>query len=241
MRPRKGGAALSFTLHAVVLFLLLGYRPGQPAQPPATTLEIDFIAPPPPAPRPLELVDPPHQVAPPAPASRPAPTPQREGGSGSSPALDTSPVQMPSFQVQPSAPADAGHGAETGAGEGPGQGSGTGAGEGAGGGKVLLLYHADWIVKPEAKMPEFNPPRARFEHVSGGATLYCRIDRENRARSCRVHEEHPRGYGFGEAALRMSMLFRIRPPILDGNPMHKVWVPIPIFWSNPKPVKRAGG
>ena len=131
-----------------------------------------------------------------------------------------------------------GAGAGSGTGQGSGSGSGAGEGEGSGGG-ALLLYKADWISRPEAKMPQFNPRRARLEHVSGGAVLHCRIDAKHRARQCRVHEEHPRGYGFGMAALNISRYFRIRPPVLDGKPLHKAWVPIPLVWTNPPPVRKA--
>jgi protein TonB len=229
--------ALSLALHAAALFLLLTYRPWLPDHPKGAPLKVDMLAEPPPPP---EIAAPPSdKPALRSSARHPSPVPRADGGGASRAALDTTPVQMPSFQAQPAASVEPGAGIGAGEGEGSGSGSGAGEGEGAGGGKLLLLFKADWIVRPEGKMPQFNPPRAKVEHVSGGAVLHCRIDARNRARQCRIYEEHPRGYGFGQAALNISRYFRIRPPVLDGKPLHKAWVPIPVMWTNLPPVRKA--
>ncbi|MFL6843891.1 MAG: TonB family protein [Allosphingosinicella sp.] len=77
-----------------------------------------------------------------------------------------------------------------------------------------------------------DPARAATESVSGTAVLACRIDSRQRARSCRILSETPRGYGFGSAALAVVRLGRISPAMRDGVPVYDAWVRIPVTFRN---------
>jgi protein TonB len=142
--------------------------------------------------------------------------------------IEVTPAPLPTAVPTPSGPPAA----AAGAGTGSGSGSGAGAGEG---GSPLLP--ADWIVKPEEKMRELNPPRAVYDRISGQVLLHCRITVDQKVRGCRVMKEYPRGYGFGAAALKLSKFFRIRPPAAGGVILTETRVPIPVIWENP-PFKR---
>ena len=91
---------------------------------------------------------------------------------------------------------------------------------------------ADWIMKPSAAvMNDHFPYVARLHKISGRVVLTCLIDRTNRARNCRILEEVPRQFDFGDAALKAAQTFQIRAPVVDGKTRHDVWVRIPIAFD----------
>jgi protein TonB len=91
------------------------------------------------------------------------------------------------------------------------------------------------MVKPtDLQMRKANPSRARLALVSGGAVISCLVTPRNRARDCHILTESPRDYGFGDAAIQLSIHFRIKPPERDGRPRHDVRVRIPVYFDNLK-------
>jgi protein TonB len=51
--------------------------------------------------------------------------------------------------------------------------------------------------------------------------------------NCEVLSEDPPGYGFGQAALGMSKLFKMRPQTRDGKPVGGATVVVPLKFQAP--------
>jgi TonB family protein len=70
--------------------------------------------------------------------------------------------------------------------------------------------------------------------IEGKATISCFVTLEGALRDCTVKSEEPEGVGFGEAALAMATLFKMRPATRDGKPMASVLpIIIPIRFTLP--------
>jgi periplasmic protein TonB len=228
-RLRMSGGALSLTVHAaaIALLLILGFAPIE-RQSPLPPLETSFI--PLPEPIALEAVQPKSDgdgAAGPGPPRRDPSRAVEDSAHLPAEAL-ASPVSAADRPAQAGAGAGDGHaGSATGDGAG-GPGSG-GASHGIGPGDTMTFARPEWIqILSQAQMRPYFPRKAIYDRVDGRAALACQVDRHNRARNCRVLSESPPGFGFGIAALRMSRLFRIRPPRVNGLPERDAWVRIPI-------------
>ena len=226
---RMVSGALACAIHGALLLLLLylGTVTVRPRLIPAP-IEVTF---PPPEPL-LDL--------------RPEPAPAQEDKAGAAafpPPLREVPAVVPTVERQAvvtapqplpsgaSGPADAGAGT-AGQGSGAGTGNGTGAGQGREAEATGSMFGPDWIVRPtDRQLRAHFPWTAAARRASGVAWLGCQVDSRNRARRCRVLGERPAGLGFGLAGLRLSRLFRIRPPRTDGREQYDAWVRIPIYFD----------
>lgn len=75
-----------------------------------------------------------------------------------------------------------------------------------------------WLQRPSSQ--DFNryyPQRALDREQEGRVVLDCLVDANGRI-SCTVASEDPSGWGFGEAALRISRNFRAAAQTSDGRP-----------------------
>lgn len=121
--------------------------------------------------------------------------------------------------------AGAGASAAGGTGNGSGGASGDGGGgAGQGGRGVASVYTASWA--PSMNFSKDNkryPRRAAKARVEGVAWLKCRVIRGDRVRDCRVIDESPRGYGFGEAALKTQSGLRIQLHDQTGRRVYDQW------------------
>lgn len=235
---RGAGGAFSLVVHLILLALVLAWRPLAGWVPPAETqLSVELEPPPPPPPPSVELEEPRGGAKAAAPAAPPRAEPRA--------ALDSSRYVLPAPTPAPAAAglplpqpgAGAADGQASGGSGGGASGSGSGAESGRGSAPVerLTLVDPSWVVMPTRwDMLEVDPPRALALHVSGGATLACLVDARKRARDCIVLRESPADYGFGAAALRLSALFRIRPPVVNGRPRYDVRVRVPVYFENVK-------
>jgi periplasmic protein TonB len=227
---RMVSGALACALHGATLLLLLFLTAVPiPPQLSPTPLEVTFLPPPEP---PLDL--------------RPEPAPGREekAGAAASPPprgevraivptaapspVMTSPAPLPSGSFGLS---DAGTGT-AGTGAGREAAGGPGSGQGRDGPAGPAMVGPDWITRPtDAQMRTYFPRTAIERRTSGVAWLGCQVDAGNRARRCRILGERPAGLGFGAAGLRLSRLFRIRPPRRDGRDQYDAWVRVPIYFD----------
>src|SRR4051812_27360581 len=92
-----------------------------------------------------------------------------------------------------------------------------GAAQGASGGH--LSTNPDWAAKPSAdSVQRFYPARAQRRNIAGRSQIRCQVTASGQAAHCVVQSEAPTGYGFGDAALRLSSQFRFRPATIDGQP-----------------------
>lgn len=130
----------------------------------------------------------------------------------------------------PGAGAGAGNGAS---GEGGGSGAGSeGGGAGRGGRGVASVYTASWA--PSMKFSKDNkhyPRRAAKARVEGVAWLKCRVIRGDRVRDCRLIGESPKGYGFGEAALKTQSGLRIQLHDQTGRRVYDQWTMVTSTFS----------
>lgn len=74
-----------------------------------------------------------------------------------------------------------------------------------------------WLERPSARdWARFYPPRAMERNQTGSVVLDCLVDSGGRI-SCSVVSEDPTGWGFGDAALRISRNFRAAAQTSDGR------------------------
>ncbi|MES2861981.1 MAG: TonB family protein [Pseudomonadota bacterium] len=102
-------------------------------------------------------------------------------------------------------------------GEGTGTGSGTGEGDGPGSGSGPIILRG----ASNGEILTFVPPEARRRRQAGRSAVNCVIRADTRLESCRVVDENPGGFGFGDAAIRIAEThFRFRPPTTaSGRPV----------------------
>ena len=93
-----------------------------------------------------------------------------------------------------------------------------------------LIEQPDWARKPTGQdIARFYPSEAARKLISGGAVIECAVTSEGLLADCHVVEEAPAGLGFGEAALKLSRIFKMRPVSKDGQPVAGGTVRIPIL------------
>jgi TonB family protein len=81
----------------------------------------------------------------------------------------------------------------------------------------LSLGDVNWIREPNARdFARYYPEDALDEGQSGRVVLDCIVASNGRL-NCSIADESPSGYGFGEAAIRISRQARIHPMLPDGS------------------------
>lgn len=92
-----------------------------------------------------------------------------------------------------------------------------------------VIANPDWIERPSgADLVRFYPAEAARTKTPGEAVMQCRVETSGGLAGCTVLREAPEGAGFGEAALQMAPLLRMRPMTRDGTPVAGGVVRIPI-------------
>lgn len=82
---------------------------------------------------------------------------------------------------------------------------------------VQVITNPQWITRPNgADYARFYPRRAQDSSIEGSASLSCLVGADGRL-SCTVLSEEPSNMGFGEAAVRISRQFRMRPQTVNGE------------------------
>jgi protein TonB len=71
-------------------------------------------------------------------------------------------------------------------------------------------------------------------NVEGHASISCTVNAHGTLENCSVTNESPSDQGFGDAAMRMSKLFKMRPMTKDGAPVDGGKITIPIAFRLPK-------
>jgi TonB family protein len=97
-----------------------------------------------------------------------------------------------------------------------------------------VITNPDWLRKPTAdEVSRYFPYFARIFHISGSATISCRVTKAGELAGCGVVGESPAGAGFGEAALEISSSLRMTPRMIDGEPDDGGQVTIPLHFQAP--------
>lgn len=212
---RAGAVALVILVH-VGLFAAIGMgRVESIVLAPAAPIEVELfrpITPPPPPPPPAPAEVDPGGGAPAA-ASRVHVPPRPPEVPPELPVAPPTPAPAPTLIVgaSPTATLNAGLGQ---GGRGTGTGSGTGEGDGPGSGsRAMILSGAS-----NGQIMPFVPPEARRQRRAGRGAVDCVVRADTRLEDCRVLDEQPAGFGFGEAAVRVAEShFRVRPATTAGG------------------------
>ena len=98
-----------------------------------------------------------------------------------------------------------------------------------------VITPPDWVRRPNAEdLERYYPERAQRMNIEGRASISCTVDARGTLQGCSVANEQPSDAGFGEAAMRMSKLFKMRPMTKDGSPVDGGRITIPISFRLPK-------
>lgn len=205
--------------HLAVFAIIANSTAPVPMLPLAPPINVELFRPAPPPP-------------PPPPPSKPTPDPG--GGAPAAPSrvhvpppppvdqpreLPAPPVQAPEpalvIGMAPVAGPTPGMGqGGTGTGTGTGDGDGDGPGRGGTGPRFIRGASSQEILSVAPRLPR------GVRRPTGGATINCVITLEERLDDCRVVDERPPGFGFGEQALRAMRFFQYRPPLTRaGRPI----------------------
>jgi TonB family protein len=96
------------------------------------------------------------------------------------------------------------------------------------------IIKPDWIRKPSGEaVNRAYPERALREGVSGRVSLRCTVNADGTVSGCQPVSENPVDYGFGDAAIRLSKQFKMKPQTIDGMPVDGAVVVIPLAFSAP--------
>ena len=98
-----------------------------------------------------------------------------------------------------------------------------------------VISNPDWAHKPNGEdMQRYYPERASRMNVEGHVTLSCTVNSKGSLDGCSVVEETPENQDFGNSAIKLSKLFKMKPKTLDGAPVEGGTVRIPLSFRLPK-------
>ena len=95
-----------------------------------------------------------------------------------------------------------------------------------------VITAPQWTRRPDgADLERYFPSMARDWLVNGKAVIECTVVANGTVAGCVARSETPRGWGFGEATVRASSKFRMRPRTIDGAPVEGAQVRITLIWK----------
>ena len=68
-------------------------------------------------------------------------------------------------------------------------------------------------------MAQYYPERAQRLGVGGRVSLRCTVMDNGKLTGCSTSNEDPGDQGFGDAAIKLSRIFKLRPKTADGVPV----------------------
>ena len=95
----------------------------------------------------------------------------------------------------------------------------------------------DWLRLPTGNdVVHYYPEQARLKSIGGRAVISCKVSADLHVEACTVISEDPPGFGFGDAAIKLSKLFIMKPNGRDGTPaVIGASVTLPIRFEVPEP------
>jgi protein TonB len=98
-----------------------------------------------------------------------------------------------------------------------------------------VITNADWLRKPTGEdFAKYYPERAQRMNVEGRAVVHCTVNARGTLDNCSVQSEEPENQDFGNQALKLAKLFKMRPQTKDGAPVDGGQINIPIVFKLPK-------
>ena len=95
-----------------------------------------------------------------------------------------------------------------------------------------LITQPDWVRTPTGDdLARYYPAEAMKAGKEGSAVIDCGVATDGRLRHCAIHAQRPARYHFGEAALKMSAMFQMKPMTVNGKPTAGGHVTIPILFK----------
>lgn len=79
----------------------------------------------------------------------------------------------------------------------------------------------------------YYPDKAKRLGVDGRVLLYCRVELTGKLSDCDVASESPRNFGFGDAALCMTALMKMKTVDKSGASIVGTRVPVPVNFNLP--------
>lgn len=97
---------------------------------------------------------------------------------------------------------------------------------------ALAQAKTDWARHPTgADFARYYPKTAADRSIPGRAILDCDVDAAGALEHCRVVEETPLDHGFGDAALKLSGLFKMKPGTFDPSDPARRRSVVPIIFG----------
>jgi protein TonB len=101
--------------------------------------------------------------------------------------------------------------------------------------KSHVITRPTWEKVPDgAAFANAYPDRAQRLGKAGRVRLECQVAAAGTLSACKVASETPSDYGFGEASLKISRFFRMKPQLEDGQTVAGALVSIDILWRLPE-------
>ena len=92
-----------------------------------------------------------------------------------------------------------------------------------------IITNPDWISKPSgASLMRYFPDVAHRANTGGQVRMACLVTAAGAMDGCRIVSETPEGFGFGAASLAVAKLFKMRPRMVNGEPVTGGVVVIPL-------------
>jgi hypothetical protein len=92
---------------------------------------------------------------------------------------------------------------------------------------ATLNFGPDWAERPDASIFKRVYPSGTGGR-GGRVVLHCTVTLSGEPGDCAVISEEPRGFGFGDAALKASRYFCWRPQVINGQPVGTGTMDVPM-------------
>lgn len=100
---------------------------------------------------------------------------------------------------------------------------------------ISFLADPKWTSKPGADdVARYYPERAQRLEASGTATIECSLTGKGTLTGCSVASEMPADMGFGDAAMKMAMLYKVAPRTPDGASLEGARVSATVAFALPR-------